>query len=82
MVFAHQHQTKAHTIVVNKKPFHKTLKERCDLCDAMHHTVMLPAQQVQLPVLYSSSYRHYISSEHKFVPIGLILAAGRSPPAC
>lgn len=81
MVYAHQHRTKVHGIVLNKKPVQKTVNERCDLCDAMHHTVMLPAGQLHLPVIYSTKYSHFISAEQHFVPIGLVLSAGRSPPA-
>jgi hypothetical protein len=80
MVYAHQHHAKIHAVVVNKKPFPPTVKERCDLCDAMHHNVMLPGVQPQLPVIYSMSYFHFVASEQGFVPIGLVLASGRAPP--
>ncbi len=80
MVYAHQHRTQAHSIAVHKNPFTKTVTERCDLCDAMHHTVMLPGIQPQLPVIYGKSYFHFIAGEQHFVRIGLILASGRAPP--
>ncbi|WP_462267095.1 hypothetical protein [Mucilaginibacter sp.] len=80
LIYAHQHHAKAHVVEVQKKPFTSVVKERCDLCDAMHHTVMLPGTTPHLPSLFSSAYRHFVANEFHFTPIGLILASGRAPP--
>lgn len=80
LIYSHQHRTLAHSITVNKKPFQKTVSERCDFCDAMHHLVMLPGAEPAVPVIFSSTYVHWVAAQPGFMRIGLILASGRAPP--
>jgi hypothetical protein len=82
MVYAHQHKSpgaakKVHGVAKNTS--RQTVKERCDLCDVMHHNAMLASYQVHFdPVAIS---RHVFQSiGYHFTSMQLILAAGRAPP--
>jgi len=56
-----------------------SVKEKCDLCDAMHHNFMDLCMQIYLPVPVSVSYS-YQHEVYNFTSISLILAKGRAPP--
>ena len=77
MVYAHQHlvKYKTHQTTQNQT----TVSEKCQICDAMHHTSMtLPDHHYFIPDV--SSDHVYQQSKYDFVSISLILSAGRSPP--
>jgi len=82
MVLAHQHPdtnglrgvyARSKTIPL------QTVKEKCYMCDVMHHNTMMIAYQVYLspvPVIaYSFNVYTYQSSAAKLIPAG-----GRAPP--
>jgi hypothetical protein len=82
MVLAHQHPdaTGLPGIYESSKNIpHQTVKEKCYMCDVMHHNTMLIAYQVYLnpvPVIaYSFNVYTYQSSAAKLIPAG-----GRAPP--
>ena len=83
MVFAHQHNITKSIHTSNCQDCHNTakqsFKEKCQLCDSMHHTHM--------ELLSNVYYIRFISVEQVFIPIrydfksiGLILSPGRAPP--
>jgi hypothetical protein len=77
MVFAHQH--KVGSDFSNSKTTTQVLKERCDVCDAMHHTHMLLTQHVYFtPVV--AVLCHYQEKRSDVTLIQLVIAAGRAPP--
>jgi len=57
----------------------QTVKEKCYMCDAMHHQAAIINETFhfspQVAVLHFFKVCHY-----NFVSIGLVLAAGRAPP--
>ncbi len=79
MVYSHQHLKSTISGFSHQGPVKQVLKEKCDACDAMHHTNMLVSQQVYFSPLVVSvyMYKHIVNN---FVPISLVLAAGRAPP--
>ena len=77
MVFAHTH-FKPSVNLSKAKTSKAIFKERCDVCDAMHHTYMLFQQQVYFqPVAVCVHF--YQDRTPDFEPIQLILASGRAP---
>jgi len=80
VVYAHQHKTKTISVSGSKNQKQKhQVKEKCDLCDAMHHTYMDMAVKVYLPAPTAVSYFYYNSNDY-VTSIGLVLSKGRSPP--
>ena len=82
MIFAHQHNVAPTAVksykVANDQP-KQTVKEKCDLCDVMHHNVMLAYYQVYFnPVNLTSDV--FYPCYYNFTSIQLILAGGRAPP--
>ena len=78
MVYTHQHwvRYKTHQTAQNQT----TVSEKCQICDAMHHTSMtLTDNHYFIPNI--SSDHIYKQGKYDFVSISLILSAGRSPPA-
>jgi hypothetical protein len=84
MVYTHQHQaikgiTKTAPIIKGTHTAQQTVKEKCDMCDAMHHqfAVIDPPLYAtpQLAVMHVFKACHY-----NFVSFSLILAADRAPP--
>ncbi|HTK18649.1 MAG TPA: hypothetical protein VL442_04030 [Mucilaginibacter sp.] len=77
MVYTHQHwvKYKTHQTAQNQT----TVSEKCQICDAMHHTSMtLPDNHYFIPTV--SSDHVYKQGKYDFISISLILSAGRSPP--
>ena len=84
MVYSHQHQlvkgiSKTASLTNNNQQQQTTVKEKCDMCDAMHHTFAVidtplytTPQQAVMHVFKPGNY--------DFVSISLVLAAGRAPP--
>lgn len=83
MVYAHQHPftVSAKKIAgISKSAPRQTVKEKCYLCDVMHHNVMLASYQVYLNPM--AVVRHaYKSVEYNFTSIRLILSGNRAPPS-
>ncbi|WP_184543650.1 hypothetical protein [Mucilaginibacter sp. FT3.2] len=82
MVYSHQHQlVKGISKTASATGTHpqQTLKEKCDMCDAMHHTFAV----IDTP-LYATpqlAVMHFFKPcNYDFVSISLVLAAGRAPP--
>lgn len=82
MVFAHQHPDPAGSAKfynLSKTAGHQIVKEKCYMCDVMHHNAMMASYQVHLnPVPFiAHSFTVY---EYKFSAVKLISAGGRAPP--
>lgn len=76
-VYAHQHKT---FVRLTRAARGVAVSEKCQLCDAMHHSSMIRhTSQAFAPVVVTQ----YIFKQVKydFVSISLILSAGRAPPA-
>ncbi|OOQ61276.1 hypothetical protein [Mucilaginibacter pedocola] len=85
MVYAHQHnQVKnIHASVKNhdcQKAAHTIVKEKCEVCDSMHHAAMDVTGEVAYMHTLVTTEAHFISPVYNFTSIALILAAGRAPP--
>jgi hypothetical protein len=84
MVYAHQHnQVKNVHFSADhdcKNSSHVTVKEKCEICDSMHHTTMEMAQSIHYNITLTVTNHIYLSPEYDFTSIALILAAGRAPP--
>jgi hypothetical protein len=78
MVFAHTHY-KQGSIISSSKLGLTVLKEKCDVCDAMHHTSMLLIQHVYFTPAVAVNF-HYQYTQADITFIQLILASGRAPP--
>jgi hypothetical protein len=82
MVYAHQHNIinntgKAYNI--SKNIPQQTVKEKCYLCDVMHHNIMVITSQVYVnPVMVAGHV--FKKAEYSFTSIHLILSGGRAPP--
>ena len=82
MVLVHQHKTMRRATYSVTKSQHKpatSIQEKCDMCDAMHHTAMVLTQQVYH---FSVSAQDHVfkQGDYDFVSISLILSSGRAPP--
>lgn len=83
MVFAHQHNITKTIHTSNCDDCHntakQTFKEKCALCDSMHHTNMeLLSNDYHTPSL---SIGHvFVTFQYDFKSIALILSSGRGPP--
>lgn len=81
MVYSHQHAlikgiTKhSHTAVGQP-----TVKEKCLLCDAMHHTDAVAVSNSSFFIPLVTSDHFFKTGDYNFVSLALILAAGRAPP--
>ncbi|AYL98212.1 hypothetical protein [Mucilaginibacter celer] len=80
-VYSHQHAlikgiTKHSHIAADRQ----TIKEKCLLCDAMHHAdaVVLTNKLFLIPLVPSTHV--FKQGDYNFVSLALILAAGRAPP--
>ncbi|PWK72464.1 hypothetical protein LX99_04321 [Mucilaginibacter oryzae] len=80
-VYSHQHAlikgiTKSSHIAADRA----TVKEKCSLCDAMHHAdaVVVVGNLFLIPLAPSAHV--FKQGDYNFVSIALILAAGRAPP--
>jgi hypothetical protein len=83
MVYAHQHQFTKGTIktaYVTNDPHQQIVKEKCNMCDAMHHQAAI----IDNPFHFEpqvATIHFFKASDYNFVSIALVLAAGRAPPA-
>lgn len=78
MVYAHTHY-KHGSIVVTVKSNIPVIKEKCDICDVMHHSHMLLEQHVYFSPAVAVQC-HYQSQQSDVILIQLVLASGRAPP--
>ncbi|MGY4538834.1 hypothetical protein ACVW0P_003257 [Mucilaginibacter sp. UYNi724] len=83
MVFAHQHNIIKTLHAKNCTDCHNTskqdIKEKCQLCDSMHHTYMeLPGNNQYAS--FTPSNHTFITFEYDFKSIALVLSQGRAPP--
>ena len=82
MVYAHQHNAIKGESQISHAAKHSsqpTLKEKCALCDVMHHNVMTLTTQVYFNT--SVVIPHVFKKcDYNFTSIQLILAGGRAPP--
>lgn len=83
MVFAHQHNITKSIHSSNCHDCHntakQTFKEKCQLCDSMHHTHMeLQSNVYNIP--FTSADHVFIRFQYDFKSIALILSQGRGPP--
>jgi hypothetical protein len=76
--FTHQHPVVKISLSKNTSSG-QTLKEKCYVCDAMHHTYMAVFAQAT-PSVFSTVIHTPYDRQHDYVGIALILSAGRSPP--
>lgn len=83
MVFAHQHNITKSIHASNCDDCHntakQTFKEKCALCDSMHHTNMELLSNVY-HTQFVSVDRVFITFQYDFKSIALILSQGRAPP--
>jgi hypothetical protein len=83
MIYAHQHNITANIPPKNsisKNLPQTTVTDKCALCDAMHHNVMVKASQAYFEHVKITGYV-FKSCEYNFTSISLILSGGRAPPA-
>ncbi len=80
MVYAHQHLTQYSISHQQKTDQNKTsVTEKCQLCDAMHHTSMVINKILHFtPAICADHF--YKQGKYDFVSISLILSSGRAPP--
>lgn len=83
MVYSHQHNidgTTGKNHRLSKNLTQQTVKEKCSLCDVMHHTAMVkPGLLMFKP--FNVTHSVYISRQYKFANIPLIFSSDRGPPA-
>lgn len=83
MVYTHQHlftKVIVKTSCKSQEHLPQTVKETCYMCDAMHHQ----AAVIDAPFHFTPqvAVMHFFKPcNYNFVSIGLVLAAGRAPPA-
>ncbi|WP_295674950.1 hypothetical protein [uncultured Mucilaginibacter sp.] len=84
MVFVHQHPDSAGAARIythSKTADHQIVKEKCYMCDVMHHNAMMATYQVFLkPVPFIA--HSFNVCEYKISALKLISAGGRAPPRC
>ena len=82
MVYVHQHKLikTSSTYVTIKQQAKQTVSEKCQLCDAMHHTSMIVGSNVFFDHMAIADY-FYKSPVYNFTSLALILAGGRAPPS-
>lgn len=82
MIYAHQHSYRLRPAIVRlpvKSTPHNSFKEKCSLCDVMHHNSMDTA----VPFYAAAAVKEdccFKKISYSFTSIQLILAAGRAPP--
>ncbi|HWD90178.1 MAG TPA: hypothetical protein VG367_18750 [Mucilaginibacter sp.] len=76
-VYAHQHKTFAQ---VTRAAHGASVNEKCQLCDAMHHSSMIKHSVPIFTTPVAVAAHIYKQGKYDFVSIALILSAGRAPP--
>jgi hypothetical protein len=82
MVYTHQHnipQSAGKSIDISKNFSQQTVKEKCYLCDVMHHNTMDIASRVHFGTTVSAGYV-FNDFKYHFTSIQIILSSGRAPP--
>jgi hypothetical protein len=79
--FSHQHlaDLKSRPVTAKHNASGQTVKEKCYVCDTMHHISMAIFTDVA-PVLYTTKADTQYTRQYDYKGIALILSAGRSPP--
>jgi hypothetical protein len=83
MVYAHQHPitgSEKKIIDISGSAPRQIVKEKCQLCDVMHHNAMLASYQVYLNPVAVVGHT-YKSIEYNFTSVRLILSGDRAPPS-
>lgn len=81
MVYSHQHALiKGITKHSHTAAGQQTVKEKCLLCDAMHHTDAVAVSNNSFFIPLVTSDHFFKPGDYNFVSLALILAAGRAPP--
>jgi hypothetical protein len=82
MMYAHQHNIAANIspkYSISKNLRQQTVTDKCALCDAMHHNVMVKATPAYFEDVKITGYI-FKSCVYNFTSISLILSGGRAPP--
>jgi hypothetical protein len=83
MVYAHQHPVaatgKVYNITKNATPAGPTFKEKCDLCDVMHHNAMMASYQAYFNPVAIINHT-FKSFKYRFTSFRLKPSGGRAPP--
>jgi len=81
MVYVHQHKLikTGSTYAASQQKIKQTVSEKCQLCDAMHHTSMVVGSNVFFDHMAVADC-FYKSPVYNFTSLALILAGGRAPP--
>jgi hypothetical protein len=79
--FSHQHLTdiKSRTATAKHDTSGQTVKEKCYVCDTMHHTSMAIFTDA-VPALHFTIIDTQYKRQHDYKGIALILSADRGPP--
>jgi hypothetical protein len=83
MVYTHQHHSLKgvlKTVSVKSPHSPQTIKEKCDMCDAMHHNFVL-VDNALYPTHQPVAIHLFKACNYDFISYSLVLAAGRAPPA-
>ncbi|HEY4325684.1 MAG TPA: hypothetical protein VGN20_16935 [Mucilaginibacter sp.] len=83
MIYTHQHytvQTNNKIYNVTKNISKQTVKEKCYLCDVMHHNSMVITSQAFSNTIVETGHA-FKKFEYDFKSIQLILSCGRAPPS-
>lgn len=83
MIYAHQHNitaTISSKFSISKNLPQQTVTDKCALCDAMHHNIMVKAASAYFADFKITGYI-FKRCEYSFTNISLILSGGRAPPA-
>jgi len=82
IVYTHQHKAVngiVKTVILKHQHPQQTVQEKCNLCDAMHHTHAVINNA--LSVTHQLAVPHvYKAHEYGFISFSLVLASGRAPP--
>jgi hypothetical protein len=82
MVYTHQHHLLkgiSKSVSVSNTHPQQTVKEKCDMCDAMHHNFVL-ADSALYPTHQPVVIHVFKACNYNFISFSLVLAAGRAPP--
>jgi hypothetical protein len=79
-VYAHYHPNRLGRYSFSKhQSTRTTISEKCQLCDAMHHSNISQNTHIYFVPL-STSEHIYKPGQYDFISISLILSSGRAPP--
>jgi len=80
MIYVHQHRRAASESGVVKNTSHTTVREKCSLCDAMHHnfTVIAIVSDIHSAPVLGHVFKNVV---YNFKGVQRIASSGRAPPA-